>query len=92
MNHNLIWVLHSLNGIAIICTAVVFGTDVFFALIGKASAIKSKDLPSPTCLDIFMNWQTCECLFSEQLPYLQLYYRLYFMVFILFRVYFLRQH
>ena len=43
MNHNLILVLHSLNGIAIICTAVVFGTDVFFALIGKKSAIKSKD-------------------------------------------------
>ena len=43
MNHNLILVLHSLNGIAIICTAVVFGTDVFFALIGKASAIKSKE-------------------------------------------------
>ncbi len=43
MNHNLILVLHSLNGIAIICTAVVFGTDVFFALIGKKSAIKSKE-------------------------------------------------
>ena len=43
MNHHLIWVLHSLNGIAIISTAAVFGTDTFFALIGKKSAIKSKE-------------------------------------------------
>jgi len=35
--------LHALNGIAIICTAIVFGTDVFFALIGKNAAIKSEE-------------------------------------------------
>ena len=43
MNHYLILVLHFLNGIAIICTAVVFGTDVFFAVIGKKSVMKSKE-------------------------------------------------
>ncbi len=43
MNHSLILILHFLNGIAIICTAVVFGTDVFFALIGKKSVINSKE-------------------------------------------------
>ena len=43
MNTELILVLHSLNGIAIICTAVVFGTDAFFALVGKKSAVKSKE-------------------------------------------------
>jgi len=43
MNLNLIMVLQALNGIAIICTAVVFGTDVFFALIGKKSVLKSKE-------------------------------------------------
>lgn len=43
MNHHLILILHSINGIAILCTAVVFGTDVFFALIGKKSVMKSKE-------------------------------------------------
>jgi hypothetical protein len=32
-----------LNGAAIVATAVVFGTDVFFALVGKKAAAKSKD-------------------------------------------------
>jgi hypothetical protein len=32
-----------LNGIAIVTTAVVFGTDVFFAWVGKKAAAKSKD-------------------------------------------------
>jgi hypothetical protein len=32
-----------LNGTAIVATAVVFGTDVFFALVGKKAAAKSKD-------------------------------------------------
>lgn len=36
-------VLHILNGIAIVATAVVFGTDAFFALVGKKAATKSKD-------------------------------------------------
>lgn len=40
MNNALI---HLLNGTAIIATAVVFGTDVFFALVGKKAAAKSKD-------------------------------------------------
>jgi hypothetical protein len=35
--------LHILNGIAIVATAVVFGTDVFFALVGKKAIAKSKD-------------------------------------------------
>ncbi len=43
MNNNIILIFHALNGVAIICTAVVFGTDVFFALIGKESAIRSKE-------------------------------------------------
>ncbi len=43
MNHHLIPVLHSLNGIGIICTAVVFGTDTFFAVIGKDSVTRSKE-------------------------------------------------
>lgn len=34
---------HILNGTAIVATAVVFGTDVFFALIGKKAAAKSKE-------------------------------------------------
>jgi len=38
-----ILLLHILNGIAIVATAVVFGTDVFFALVGKKAATKSKD-------------------------------------------------
>jgi Mn2+/Fe2+ NRAMP family transporter len=50
MSYNFILVLHSLNGIAIICTAVVFGTDVFFALIGKKSSIKSKE---SSIVDVF---------------------------------------
>jgi hypothetical protein len=32
-----------LNGAAIVATAVVFGTDVFFALVGKKAAAKSND-------------------------------------------------
>ena len=32
-----------LNGTAIIATAIVFGTDVFFALVGKKAAALSKD-------------------------------------------------
>jgi hypothetical protein len=36
-------ILHTLNGVAIVATAVVFGTDVFFALVGKKAAAKSKD-------------------------------------------------
>ena len=40
MNHLLMQVL---NGVAIVATAVVFGTDVFFALVGKKAAAKSKD-------------------------------------------------
>ena len=32
-----------LNGAAIVATAVVFGADVFFALVGKKAAAKSKD-------------------------------------------------
>ena len=35
--------IHTLNGIAIVATAVLFGTDVFFALVGKKAAAKSKD-------------------------------------------------
>ena len=35
--------LHILNGIAIVATAVVFGTDVFFALVGKKAAAISKE-------------------------------------------------
>ena len=35
--------LHILNGIAITATAVVFGTDVFFALVGKKAAAMSKE-------------------------------------------------
>ena len=35
--------MHILNGVAIVATAVVFGTDVFFALVGKKAAAKSKD-------------------------------------------------
>ena len=35
--------LHVLNGLAIIATAIIFGTDVFFALVGKKAAAKSKD-------------------------------------------------
>ena len=35
--------LHVLNGTAIVATAVVFGTDVFFALVGKKAAAKSKE-------------------------------------------------
>ncbi|WP_114936633.1 DUF1772 domain-containing protein [Mucilaginibacter endophyticus] len=35
--------LHVFNGLAIVTTAVVFGTDVFFALVGKKAAAKSKD-------------------------------------------------
>lgn len=33
-----------LNGIAIVTTAIVFGTDVFFALVGKKAATKSNEL------------------------------------------------
>ncbi|MBE9463706.1 DUF1772 domain-containing protein [Dyadobacter subterraneus] len=40
MNNALI---HLLNGTSIVATAVVFGTDVFFALVGKKAAAKSKD-------------------------------------------------
>ncbi|WPV01473.1 hypothetical protein SNE26_06775 [Mucilaginibacter sp. cycad4] len=36
-------IMHILNGTAIVATAVVFGTDVFFALVGKKAAAKSKD-------------------------------------------------
>ena len=32
-----------LNGAAIVATAVVFGTDVFFSVVGKKAAAKSKD-------------------------------------------------
>jgi len=35
--------LHILNGTAIVATAIVFGTDVFFALVGKKAAAISKD-------------------------------------------------
>lgn len=35
--------LHILNGTAIVATAIVFGTDVFFALVGKKAAAKSKE-------------------------------------------------
>lgn len=35
--------MHILNGAAIVATAVIFGTDVFFALVGKKAAAKSKD-------------------------------------------------
>jgi hypothetical protein len=35
--------IYTLNGVAIVATAVVFGTDVFFALVGKKAAAKSKD-------------------------------------------------
>lgn len=35
--------LHILNGTAIVATAVVFGTDVFFALVGKKAAAISKE-------------------------------------------------
>ena len=35
--------LYILNGVAIVATAVVFGTDVFFAWVGKKAAAKSKD-------------------------------------------------
>lgn len=35
--------IHILNGLAIVATAVVFGTDVFFALIGKKALANSKD-------------------------------------------------
>jgi DMSO/TMAO reductase YedYZ heme-binding membrane subunit len=38
-----ILLMHLLNGVAILATAVVFGTDVFFALVGKKAAAKSKD-------------------------------------------------
>jgi len=40
MNHLL---LHIFNGISIAAAAVVFGADVFFALVGKKAAAKSKD-------------------------------------------------
>ncbi|PSL22395.1 DUF1772 domain-containing protein [Chitinophaga ginsengisoli] len=36
-------VLHILNGTAIVATAIIFGTDAFFALVGKKAAAKSKD-------------------------------------------------
>ncbi|WP_175404134.1 hypothetical protein [Mucilaginibacter sp. PPCGB 2223] len=36
-------ILHILNGVAIVATAVVFGTDVFFTLVGKKAAAKSQD-------------------------------------------------
>lgn len=32
-----------LNGVAIVTTAIVFGTDVFFALVGKKAAAQSKE-------------------------------------------------
>jgi hypothetical protein len=35
--------MHILNGTSIVATAVVFGTDVFFALVGKKAAALSKD-------------------------------------------------
>lgn len=35
--------MHALNGVAIVTTAVVFGTDVFFALVGKKATVMSKD-------------------------------------------------
>ena len=35
--------LHILNGTSIVATAIVFGTDVFFALVGKKAAAKSKE-------------------------------------------------
>jgi hypothetical protein len=43
MNHSFISILHFLNGTGIICTAIVFGTDTFFAIIGKDAAAKSKE-------------------------------------------------
>lgn len=39
----MITLLYISNGIAIIATAVVFGTDVFFAVVGKKAVAKSKD-------------------------------------------------
>ena len=35
--------IHMLNGTSIVATSVVFGTDVFFALVGKKAASKSND-------------------------------------------------
>ncbi|SEK51610.1 hypothetical protein SAMN04488505_101344 [Chitinophaga rupis] len=37
--------LQILNGLAIVATAVVFGTDVFFALVGKKAAAIVKNHP-----------------------------------------------
>ncbi|GAA4326891.1 DUF1772 domain-containing protein [Mucilaginibacter gynuensis] len=36
-------ILNIFNGLAIVATAVVFGTDVFFAVVGRKAVAKSKD-------------------------------------------------
>lgn len=38
-----IQLMNMINGVAIVATAVVFGTDMFFALLGKKAISKSKD-------------------------------------------------
>ena len=50
MNQLSIISLQTLNAFAIICTAVVFGTDAFFAIVGKQSAIRSRE---SSILDVF---------------------------------------
>jgi hypothetical protein len=40
-------IMHILNGISIVTTAVVFGTDVFFALVGKKPLLKVRIHPWP---------------------------------------------
>lgn len=40
---NTVVLIHIINCIAIVATAVIFGTDVFFALVGKKAAAQSKE-------------------------------------------------
>lgn len=35
-------IIHAVNGIAILSTGIVFGTDMFYALVGKKAAANSK--------------------------------------------------